>query len=87
MEGLGFQLRAEAVLQTLTEEVLKSSEIEGELLDKEQVRSSLARPLTCHCKVPPRGIRVRPFVLQPPRSVAEVNMSLVSSPYILHISI
>lgn len=45
MEGLGFHLRAEAVLQTLTEEVLKSSEIEGELLDKEQVRSSLARRL------------------------------------------
>jgi Fic family protein len=45
MEGLGFQLRAEAVLRTLTEEVLKSSEIEGELLDKEQVRSSLARRL------------------------------------------
>ncbi len=45
MEGLGFELRAEAVLQTLTEEVLKSSEIEGELLDKEQVRSSLARRL------------------------------------------
>ncbi len=45
MEGLGFPLRAEAVLQTLTEEVLKSSEIEGELLDKEQVRSSLARRL------------------------------------------
>lgn len=45
MEGLGFQLRAEAVLQTLTEEVLKSSEIEGELLDKEQVRSSIARRL------------------------------------------
>lgn len=45
MEGLGFRLRAEAVLQTLTEEVLKSSEIEGELLDKEQVRSSIARRL------------------------------------------
>lgn len=45
MEGLGFRLRAEAVLQTLTEEVLKSSEIEGKLLDKEQVRSSLARRL------------------------------------------
>ncbi len=39
MEGLGFQLKAEAVLQTLTEEILKSSEIEGEILDKEQVRS------------------------------------------------
>jgi Fic family protein len=43
MEGLGFQLRAEAVLQSLTEEVLKSSEIEGERLDREQVRSSIAR--------------------------------------------
>ncbi len=45
MEALGFDLRAEAVLQTLTEDVLKSSEIEGELLDKEQVRSSIARRL------------------------------------------
>ncbi|BBK36170.1 cell division protein Fic [Allostella sp. ATCC 35155] len=45
MEALGFELRAEAVLQTLTEDVLKSSEIEGELLDKEQVRSSIARRL------------------------------------------
>jgi len=45
MEALGFQLRAEAVLQTLTEDVLKSSEIEGEKLDKEQVRSSIARRL------------------------------------------
>ena len=45
MEGLGFQLRAEAVLLSLTEEVLKSSEIEGERLDREQVRSSIARRL------------------------------------------
>ena len=45
MEGLGFQLKAEAVLETLTEEILKSSEIEGEILDKEQVRSSIARRL------------------------------------------
>ncbi len=45
MEGLGFQLRAEAVLNTLTEEVLKSSEIEGETLDRDQVRSSIARRL------------------------------------------
>src|SRR5271167_924781 len=45
MEALGFQLRAEAVLQSLTEEVLKSSEIEGEILDREQVRSSIARRL------------------------------------------
>ena len=45
MEALGFQFRAEAVLQILTEEVLKSSEIEGELLDREQVLSSIARRL------------------------------------------
>jgi len=45
MEGLGFPLREEASLQCLTEEVTKSSEIEGERLDKEQVRSSIARRL------------------------------------------
>ncbi len=42
MEGLGFQLRAEAMLASLTEEVIKSSEIEGEVLDRDQVRSSIA---------------------------------------------
>ena len=45
MEALGFTLRAEAMLQSLTEEVLKSSEIEGEVLNKDQVRSSIARRL------------------------------------------
>lgn len=45
MEALGFPLRAEAVLHALTEDVLKSSEIEGEVLDREQVRSSIARRL------------------------------------------
>jgi len=45
MQALGFPLRAEAVLQTLTEDVLKSSEIEGEIFDREQVRSSIARRL------------------------------------------
>lgn len=45
MEGLGFHLQEEATLQTLTLDVLKSSEIEGELLDAEQVRSSIARRL------------------------------------------
>ena len=45
MEVLGFNLRQEAVLQTLTADVLKSSEIEGEKLDTEQVRSSIARRL------------------------------------------
>jgi Fic family protein len=45
MEMLGFDLQAEASLQSLTEEVVKSSEIEGEVLDRDQVRSSLARRL------------------------------------------
>ena len=45
MEGLGFDLRTRAHLRTLTEDVVKSSEIEGERLDREQVRSSIARRL------------------------------------------
>lgn len=45
MEALGFKLREEAVLQTMTQDVLKTSEIEGEQLDAMQVRSSLARRL------------------------------------------
>jgi Fic family protein len=45
MHTLGFQQQEEAVLETLTEEVLKSSEIEGQILDKDQVRSSIARRL------------------------------------------
>ena len=45
MEHLGFKLQAEASLETLTLEILKSSEIEGELLDAIQVRSSIARRL------------------------------------------
>ncbi len=45
MQALGFRQQEEAVLATLTEDVLKSSEIEGEILDKDQVRSSIARRL------------------------------------------
>ncbi len=45
MEGIGFELREEAVLQTITEDVVKSSEIEGELLNPEEVRSSVAKRL------------------------------------------
>jgi Fic family protein len=45
MEALGFKLRAEANLQIVTEEVIKSSEIEGEVLNRDQVRSSVARRL------------------------------------------
>ena len=45
MEQLGFALRSEALLETLTLDVIKSSEIEGEVLDAHQVRSSIARKL------------------------------------------
>ena len=45
LEGLGFQLREEATLETLTQDVIKSSEIEGEKLPADQVRSSIARRL------------------------------------------
>jgi Fic family protein len=45
MEALGFKVREETVLFTLTEDVLKSSDIEGEKLDAGQVRSSVARRL------------------------------------------
>lgn len=45
MEALGFDLRREAVLRTLTDDVVKSSDIEGEKLDAAQVRSSVARRL------------------------------------------
>ncbi len=45
MEGLGFAIRAEATLLTLTEDAIKTSAIEGETLDLKDVRSSLARRL------------------------------------------
>lgn len=45
MESLGFELRNEALLDTLTLDVLKSTEIEGEFLNPDQVRSSIARRL------------------------------------------
>lgn len=45
MESLGFDLRKEAVLETMTLDVLKSTEIEGEILNPDQVRSSIARRL------------------------------------------
>jgi Fic family protein len=45
MTTLGFKLQEEASLQILTQDILKSSEIEGEILDSDQVRSSLAKRL------------------------------------------
>jgi Fic family protein len=45
MSGLGFGLRAEANLKSLTTDVIKTSIIEGEMLDADEVRSSIARRL------------------------------------------
>jgi len=45
MARLGFDLKLDAQLEALTEEVIKSSEIEGEVLDRDSVRSSIARRL------------------------------------------
>ena len=45
MDALGFGPREEAALRTLTEDVVKTSEIEGEKLNPDQVRSSIARRL------------------------------------------
>lgn len=45
METLGFELRDETYLRALTQKVVKSSEIEGETLDTDMVRSFIARRL------------------------------------------
>lgn len=45
MQGLGFDLKLRAQVETVTEDVLKSSEIEGETLNRNSVRSSVARRL------------------------------------------
>ena len=45
MDSLGFDLRNEATLETLTLDVLKSTEIEGQILNPDHVRSSIARRL------------------------------------------
>ncbi len=45
MESLGFELKLEAGLSTLTNDIVKSSAIEGEILNPNEVRSSIARRL------------------------------------------
>lgn len=45
LEAMGLEIRDETTLHTLTEEIVKSSEIEGEKLNSDQVRSSIARRL------------------------------------------
>lgn len=59
MYGLGFDLRNDATLATLTQDVIKTSEIEGEKLAHDQVRSSIARRL---------GVNIGGY-LQPDRNV------------------
>src|ERR1051326_1688755 len=63
MENLGFSQSNGAVLKTLTDDVVKSSEIEGEILNPEQVRSSLARRLGLDAAgLPPADSRVEGVV-------------------------
>jgi Fic family protein len=45
MTSLGFQMQKQALLRVLTEDVVKTNEIEGQMLDLQQVRSSIARRL------------------------------------------
>jgi Fic family protein len=45
MESIGFEIQQHTILKILTKEIIKSSEIEGEILNEEQVRSSVARHL------------------------------------------
>ncbi len=45
ISALGFSIKEDTMLSTLTLDVVKSSEIEGEVLNYEQVRSSIARKL------------------------------------------
>jgi Fic family protein len=52
MSGLGFQLKEQAALQTLTQDVIKTSEIEGEKLGYDQVRSSIAKRLGINIENP-----------------------------------
>ena len=45
MEGIGFNLKSETSLSTITQDVLKTNEIERNDLDRNEVRSSIARKL------------------------------------------
>jgi Fic family protein len=45
MKSMGFPVRNETLIQVITEDVIKTSEIEGEILDLQAVRSSVARHL------------------------------------------
>lgn len=64
MSGLGFDLKKNAMLDALTADITKSSEIEGEILDSEQVRSSIARHLGIETEGLPEADRYVEGVVQ-----------------------
>lgn len=64
MSMLGFDLKKDAMLETLTADVTKSSEIEGEILNVEQVRSSVARHLGIEIEGLPEADRYVDGVVQ-----------------------
>lgn len=72
METLGFSVREEATLQSMTLDVLKTSEIEGLVLDVEQVRSSIARRLGI-------DIGISPHVARNVEGIVEVMMDAVGN--------
>ncbi|MCP4681696.1 MAG: DUF4172 domain-containing protein, partial [Desulfobacterales bacterium] len=67
MGALGFPLRVEATLQNLTQDVLQTSKIEGETLDAEQVRSSIARRLGI-------DLGISPYVGRNVEGIVEIMM-------------
>ncbi|WP_244436505.1 DUF4172 domain-containing protein [Bacteroides timonensis] len=64
MSVLGFDLRNSAILNTLTADITKSSEIEGEILNVDQVRSSVARHLGIEIEGVPEADRYIDGVVQ-----------------------
>ena len=50
MSGIGFDVRKQSTLNNLSQEIIKSSEIEGQTLQMEQVRSSVAKRLNIPLK-------------------------------------
>lgn len=64
MSALGFDLKNSAMLEALTADITQSSEIEGEVLNKEQVRSSVARQLGVETEGLPEADRYIDGVVQ-----------------------
>lgn len=64
MSALGFDLKNSAMLDALTADITKSSEIEGEILNVDQVRSSVARHLGIEIEGLPEADRYIDGVVQ-----------------------